>query len=164
MPELPHLRVSDEDRERAAHSLREHFAAGRLTQDELDERLEAVYTARTHGELAKLTADLPMLPASPAQRRAELAARRVHLQRRLLQQSGGAISAFVICTVIWLASGAQGQFWPMWVALAVVIPLVRGGWALYGPSPDLDRFEAELEARERRHASRDGRRPGRDAR
>src|SRR5581483_261645 len=116
VPEMPHLRVSDEDRERCAQALREHFAAGRLTQDELDERVQAVYAARTHGELAKLTADLPLLPASPAQRRAELAARRAHLQRRLLQQSGGAMAAFVVCTVIWLASGASGQFWPMWVA------------------------------------------------
>jgi hypothetical protein len=35
------LRASDEERERAASEIRAHFAAGRLTEDELNERLEA---------------------------------------------------------------------------------------------------------------------------
>jgi hypothetical protein len=150
----PHVRVSDEEREAVAQALREHFAAGRLTQDELDQRVQTAYRAHTHGELQQLTADLPLLPVSPAQQRAELARRRSELQRRLLQQAGGAVVPFVICTVIWLASGAHGQFWPIWVALVAIIPLLRGGWALYGPAPNLDRFERELEERERRHAQR----------
>ena len=84
--------------------------------------------------------------------------RRGALQRRLLQQTGGAIVPFVVCTVIWLASGAHGQFWPIWIALVALIPLLRGGWALYGPAPDLDHFERDLEQRE---ASRAPRRSGR---
>ncbi len=152
------LRVSDEDRERAARSLREHFAVGRITQEELDERVQAVYRAGTQSELGRLVADLPALPASPAELRAAHVERRGHLQRRLLQQTGGAIVPFVICTVIWIASGASGQFWPIWVALVAIIPLLRGGWELYGPAPDLDRFERELEERERRDGRRSPRR------
>jgi Domain of unknown function (DUF1707) len=110
MPEFSELRVSDQERERVAKEIREHFAAGRLTDDELDQRVAAVYAARTQSELADLRSDLPQLPATRAEQRAELAERRAHLQRRLLQQSGGALGLFVLCTVIWLASGAQGQF------------------------------------------------------
>jgi hypothetical protein len=45
-----HLRISDQDREGAAAAIREHFAAGRLDNDEVEERLQAVYAARTQGE------------------------------------------------------------------------------------------------------------------
>ena len=144
------LRASDEQRERAAAEIREHFAAGRLTDEELDDRVQAAYAARTVGDIRALLADLPRLPASPAQQKAEMVARRRQLQRRLLQETGGGFSLFVICTVIWLASGGHhghGQFWPIWVALFCVIPLLRNGWRLYGPAPQLDRVERELEAR-----------------
>jgi len=130
MPEFSELRVSDQERERVAKEIREHFAAGRLTDDELDQRVAAVYAARTQSELADLRSDLPRLPATRAEQRAELAERRAHLQRRLLQQSGGALGLFVLCTVIWLASGAQGQFWPAWVAVVAAMPLLRNGWRM----------------------------------
>jgi hypothetical protein len=55
----PHLRASDADRERIADRLREAAADGRLTMDELDERLDAVYAAKTYAELAPITHDLP---------------------------------------------------------------------------------------------------------
>ena len=50
------------DRERAAAVLRAGFAEGRLSADELDERLAKVYASRTYGELWALTADLPAGP------------------------------------------------------------------------------------------------------
>lgn len=154
MPDGPEFRASDEERERVVRDLREHFAAGRLTDTELDERVRAAYDARTYSELEKLRADLPRLPATRAEKRAELAARRNDLQRRLLQQSGGALVAFLICTVIWIASGATGAFWPVWVAVVAAIPLVRNGWRLYGPAPELDRVEQELARREHRNRDR----------
>ena len=157
MPDLPEVRVSDAERERAAADLREHFALGRLTEDELADRVAAAYAARTAGELAAVRADLPALPATPQQARAELAARRAELRRRLLQQSGGALAPFAICTIIWVATGANGMFWPIWVALFTVIPLLRNGWRLYGPAPELDRVERELARMERGNASRGGR-------
>ena len=51
----------------------------------------------------------------------------------------------MLCTGIWAASGASGQFWPVWVLLVVLIPLLRNSWRLYGPAPELDRVERELE-------------------
>jgi hypothetical protein len=61
----PEVRASDADRERVAARLRDHLAAGRLTLDELSERLDAAYAARTVGELEELTNDLPAAGAPP---------------------------------------------------------------------------------------------------
>jgi Domain of unknown function (DUF1707)/Cell wall-active antibiotics response 4TMS YvqF len=57
--EPKNLRASDADRERYANVLREAAGDGRLTMDELDERLDAVYTAKTYAELEPITHDLP---------------------------------------------------------------------------------------------------------
>jgi hypothetical protein len=146
------LRVSDQQRERAVQDIREHFAAGRLTEDELSDRVQAAYSAQTERELMAQLADLPKLPATPAEQKAEIVARRRHLQRRLVQEAGGGMGGFLICTAIWAASGASGFFWPIFVALGVVIPLLRSGWRLYGPAPELDRIERELESRGHRDA------------
>jgi hypothetical protein len=155
------LRVSDEQRDAAAREIRDHFAAGRLTDEELSERLSAIYKARTEGELRALRTDLPTLPAAE---RAELVQRRRHLQRRALQEAGGALVPFIICVVIWAASGASGQFWPIWVLLVAAIPLMRTSWSLYGPSPELDRVERELDERRQRSHGRHGRRSERHRR
>ncbi|WP_329583138.1 DUF1707 domain-containing protein [Kitasatospora sp. NBC_01250] len=53
------LRASDADRERIAELLRDAYAEGRLTVEEHSERIEAAYSAKTLGELAPLTRDLP---------------------------------------------------------------------------------------------------------
>ena len=50
------------DRERTVGSIRAAFAEGRLTQDELGERVAQAYAARTYGDLWALTADLPVGP------------------------------------------------------------------------------------------------------
>ena len=60
------LRISDADREQAASDLSEHYAEGRLTHDEHAERLDAVWTARTHADLAPIFEDLPAQGAAPA--------------------------------------------------------------------------------------------------
>lgn len=57
------IRVSDQDRLSAGESLSEASAVGRLSREELDERLAVAYSAKTCGELRDLTADLP-LPAA----------------------------------------------------------------------------------------------------
>jgi hypothetical protein len=161
MAETSGLRISDQQREQAAQAIRDHYAAGRLTEDELNERLQAALEARTEPELNALLADMPRLPVSPQQRKAELVQRRSELQRRLIQQTGGGVALFALCTGIWAASGAHGQFWPIWVLLVVLIPLLRNGWRLYGPAPELDRVERELAQMER---SRYGRRAERHER
>ncbi|MFE4859385.1 DUF1707 domain-containing protein [Streptomyces sp. NPDC056670] len=53
------MRASDAERERVAESLRDAVAEGRLDMEEFEQRLEAAYTARTHGELEPLVRDLP---------------------------------------------------------------------------------------------------------
>lgn len=55
----PELRISDTDRDRAAEVLREAHAHGRITVDELDERLTSVYAAKTEADLVPVTRDLP---------------------------------------------------------------------------------------------------------
>jgi Domain of unknown function (DUF1707) len=59
------VRASHEDRDRFVEMLRVAAGDGRLTAEELDERLEVALTARTHGELAALTTDLPVAAGFP---------------------------------------------------------------------------------------------------
>jgi hypothetical protein len=58
-PDRPELRASHEDRDRVVEALRVAAGDGRLTPEELDDRLERALTARTHRELVVLTTDLP---------------------------------------------------------------------------------------------------------
>jgi hypothetical protein len=55
----PAMRAASTDRERAVDVLKAAFAEGRLTQDEYNDRMGRAYAARTYGELAALTADVP---------------------------------------------------------------------------------------------------------
>lgn len=63
-PAQGELRASHTDRDRVVELLRVAAGDGRLTAEELDERLEAALTARTYSELAVLTTDLPAAPLS----------------------------------------------------------------------------------------------------
>lgn len=54
------LRISDHDRHTVAEMLRKAAGEGRIDLDELDQRLDATYHAKTYGELAPITADLPV--------------------------------------------------------------------------------------------------------
>ncbi|MEP9363854.1 DUF1707 domain-containing protein [Nocardioides sp. CN2-186] len=69
-PDSSSLRISDADRHRVAEILREAAGDGRIDFDELDERLEATYAARTYADLVPITMDLPAhpAPATPVQR------------------------------------------------------------------------------------------------
>ena len=62
----PDLRIGDADREAAAESLREHYAVGRLTLDEFNQRLDAVFKATTQSQLRLITRDLPRTAAPSA--------------------------------------------------------------------------------------------------
>jgi len=54
-----HFRLSDAERDQAAAELGEHYAQGRLSQDEHGERLDAIWAARTRGDLVRVFSDLP---------------------------------------------------------------------------------------------------------
>ena len=67
----PEVRASDAEREQAANALRDHLTEGRLTLDELVDRLDRVYAARTRAELEAVTRDLPATAApAPTAKRA----------------------------------------------------------------------------------------------
>jgi hypothetical protein len=59
------IRVSDADRERVTARLREHYAEGRLSTDELDDRVSAALGARTFGDLRRVMVDLPEPALAP---------------------------------------------------------------------------------------------------
>lgn len=61
-PDPAQLRISDEDRHRVAELLRDAAGEGRLDLDELDQRLEAAYAAKTYADLVPITVDLPSHP------------------------------------------------------------------------------------------------------
>ena len=143
MSDASSLRVADADREQLADELRDHVVAGTLTPEEFEERVGRAYKATTRGELDALKADLPMSPAA-VQR--SLEARRAHLRRRILQEGGGGLGVSAVCIAIWVANGASGSFWPVWVILFTLLPLVRNAWRLLGPAPDLEAVERHLNA------------------
>jgi class 3 adenylate cyclase len=129
----PSYRASDEDRERVAELLREHYGAGRLSDDDLSERLEAAYAARTDAELAELTADLPAenkaasraAPGPPADLR-------VHFTIYALVN--------LMLIGIWAASGG-GYFWPIWPMLGwgIGVAMHAAPWIAHRgrPAPEL---------------------------
>jgi hypothetical protein len=129
MPE-PHLRAADADREAVAASLGEHMSAGRLTLAEYDERVSRAYAARTLGDLAELTTDLPPTVRTPAPGPTPVShpgsssrsacgsapwgggRRRTHAWRSWVTTS-------LIVISIWLAASLSAAhplpFWPIWV-------------------------------------------------
>ena len=158
MSDPSRLRAGDAEREALAQELREHMLAGRISSVEFEERVGEAYKATTRGELDALKADLPLSPATLS---AELVRRRGVLRRRLAQEASGGLTASAICVAVWIASGASGTFWPIWVIIFTLLPAARDLFKVFGPAPDLDVVEAKLNARrskqlarERRHARR----------
>jgi len=136
MPGDANIRASDADRDRAAAALREHLAAGRLTIEEFDERLDLAYAAKTLGELDELMADLPAsdlgpLPGSSLDRPAAGSTLTGRPPDRPIQARPGRypparrtpwaawLAISLVLLMIWVASGATGGLWFLWV----VIPL-----------------------------------------
>ena len=94
----PSVRIGTAEREAAASALSEHFAAGRLDQDELEERLDRAYAAKTGADLEPLFRDLPRpgLPVGAA------APERATVHRR---SNGRSVLLFAVLAfaVLWLA-------------------------------------------------------------
>jgi Domain of unknown function (DUF1707) len=59
MATQPSLRIGDKERDAVAAELREHFAIGRLSLEEFNHRLDAVFAAKTQSDLDRITSDLP---------------------------------------------------------------------------------------------------------
>jgi hypothetical protein len=125
------LRVSDAERQAVAERLQVAQNVGQLDIHEFDERVRSVWSARTRGELERVTADLPApLPAAQAPGRRPA--------RRVFSDTGGGITMRVL-SIIWLASVAVNVVvwglvsatndemiypWPIWLAPAGVVLLV----------------------------------------
>jgi hypothetical protein len=128
------MRASDEDRERIATALGGHYAAGRLTLEEFQERLDRAYAAKTFGELADLMTDLPGTdlrqlrgqrgdsPPLPEPRApGTIQARDASLIVFWRIWFAVAISVFVL----WLASGAAAGPWLFLAAIGLVFVVLR---------------------------------------
>jgi hypothetical protein len=101
------LRVGDEEREAAAAMLGEHYAAGRITKDEYDERVEQVWAARFGADLRPLFADLPPAASGLVEARAAgaAAARRGRPLWPVMLAAGAlvaGVAVVVLLTVPWL--------------------------------------------------------------
>lgn len=151
MADVSSLRVADADREQVVDELREHAIAGRLTSEELEDRIGGAYKASTRADLDMLRADLPVSSTSV---RLALGKRKTQLRRRLLQEAGGSVGVSLLCVGIWLASGPAGSFWPGWVIGFSLLPVVRDAWRLLGPASDLEAVETRLQARHERRLER----------
>lgn len=128
MPE-PHLRAGDTDRTAVATVLGRHMAEGRLTVAEYDERVARAYEARTYGELAQLTADLPSIDRGRATEPARYdrptpvrgcgpMGSRARGGRPESSWESWRRTALIVVT-IWaitsIMTGAIIYFWPIWV-------------------------------------------------
>jgi Domain of unknown function (DUF1707) len=126
----PRIRASDADRDRTAALLREHHAAGRLTAEEFNERLDKAYAAKTLGELDELLSDLPgidlyKLPDAGLPRGRKggsgapplpwmMAPGRISPAWRAAL--GSWVSISLVAFLIWLLAGHPGNLWFLWIA------------------------------------------------
>ncbi|MFJ7210319.1 DUF1707 domain-containing protein [Amycolatopsis sp. NPDC098790] len=116
------IRAADADRERVATSVQTAGSEGRLTLEEVEERLTRVYAAKFTDELAALTADLPR-PAAP---RPGFPLTRDALRRHpaLRLHLAVVVAVAVLVVVRWAVLGA-GFFWPafpmFWLAVSLFV-------------------------------------------
>jgi Domain of unknown function (DUF1707) len=118
MTPQPEIRIGDAEREAAVTALGEHYAAGRLTKEEYDERAEIAWTAKTNSALWPLFADLPRPQAAP--RPAYSSAGRGPRSHR---SPGGALPALLFVVVAVIAVKLLTHLW--------VLPLVGVFWLLW---------------------------------
>ncbi|RBY92154.1 DUF1707 domain-containing protein [Blastococcus sp. TBT05-19] len=112
------LRVSDAERSAVASGLQRAHDAGQLDLHEFDERVRDVWAARTRGDLARVTADLPALPPPPGPRRA------------FTDDDAG--TAMKVLTIIWLCISLVNLV--IWGILELTVGGIHPWW-LYVAGP-----------------------------
>ena len=123
------LRCADADREQLIEELRRHAGDGRLTLDELDERIELAYKAKTFSDLDVLVKDLPgSMPAPMPLRGAGLPVRAKPAKRGrpLRYRALNYLAIDIACVIVYLMmhglnNWAWNDFWPAWVIGVTVI-------------------------------------------
>ena len=103
------LRTSDKEREQVAEILRAAMTEGRLTLEEGEERLAAVYAAKYRDELAPLTADLP---DGGRRALADTPEAQAATRRGVRRHAGFVFTVAAVLTGLWILSGAH-FFWPV---------------------------------------------------
>ena len=119
------LRVGDAERDEVTTALHEHFAQGRRTRDELDERLTATLSARTVADLRVVTRDLPgTAPAQPPVRH--------HAGPRGPWETGAAHWGRGPLTSPWQRGGwhRPRPFGPL-LLVALVVAAFTGWWVVF---------------------------------
>ena len=121
-----HLRASHADREHAIETLKAAFVQGMLAKDEFDLRMGQALAARTYGDLAALTADLPAGLAAAGPARPPARVRRQPLARA----AAGAGGCLVIAVLAFLVAGYTDPFGP-WRGVMVAL-FVGALWTAVG--------------------------------
>jgi Flp pilus assembly protein TadB len=137
----PRTRAGDEDRERTATALGEHYAAGRLTLEEFKQRLDQAYAAKTLGELGGLMTDLPDGDLMPlhGQRGGAPSLPQRRAPGTVQATDGSAVRQFwlavaITAMVLWLISGATSGPWFWWLIIPLAFIMLR--WVLGGSRRD----------------------------
>jgi hypothetical protein len=121
------LRAADADREYVAERLRKATAEGRLLAEELEERLEATFSARTYGELESVISDLPREPVKRA-RRSSLPIPWPAAVFALVVLMPVVVAVMVAALVL------VASMFAMWVVMAAVVAAIFGRHRVpYGP-------------------------------
>jgi hypothetical protein len=112
------LRASDADRERVAERLRQAATEGRILTEELEQRLEASFAARTYGQLDALLADLPgrrlPLPARSRER---------GVLRPTITLAFALVAVLAVTLAVVLAVAGVLAMWVLWLVV---------GWFFFG--------------------------------
>lgn len=121
-PRNAEIRVGHTDRDLVADLLADAYALGKLDHEEYNERLDQAMQIKTVGEIIGVVGDLVSVPGpQPGQ-----AARGRQVASRVLLLIAGSIVG--INLLIWLlaslSAGTLLYFWPMWVAVGMVAPVV----------------------------------------
>jgi uncharacterized protein DUF1707 len=120
------IRASDAEREQVAHILRTAMGEGRLTLDEGEQRLTAVYQAVYQDDLAELTSDLPENGRYALADLPEAKMAAVRHRRRKAAVVGAAMLAAVALVALWALSD-EHVLWPGFLFFFVFLgPLARG--------------------------------------
>ncbi len=107
------MRIADSDRDRVAAQLRDYYAEGRLTSEELDERVTATLNAKTAGDLRRVMADLPS--PSPTQAGA----------------GAGAPSTPPLAAPPWAYRRRGPRLLPVLLLILLAAILLPGGWIFF---------------------------------
>ena len=132
------MSVSESERDRTVKALTRHCGEGRITLDELEERIELAFAAQTNAELHELVRDLPKddllavtgvapspalqphpspIPTTPARQHHRPASATKAGEVALRVHATVFLAVMALLVAIYLLTDAGGYFWPIWTAM-----------------------------------------------